>query len=109
MKLQIPISDSSRRGSPARNWGFTLPEIVIALAIFVLLVAGIVSANLFCLRMFQVNSTKLNATDWSRRTFGEITDEIRSCAAVSVGNLTTNSVFVGLLDGEIQQGTAIQI
>jgi prepilin-type N-terminal cleavage/methylation domain-containing protein len=109
MKLQIPSSCLSRGGSPKRNRGFTLPEILIALTIFVLLVAGIISANLFGLSMFQVNQTKLNATDWSRRTFGKITDEIRSCNSVLVGNVTTNDEFVGLLDGEPQEGSAILI
>jgi prepilin-type N-terminal cleavage/methylation domain-containing protein len=109
MKLQVPSSGSSRGGSPTPNKGFTLPEILIAMTIFVLLVAGIVSANLFGLRMFQVNQTKLSATEWSRKTFGKITDEIHSCNTVSVGNMTTNSVFEGLLDGEAQEGNAIQI
>jgi len=109
MKLQIPSSVFSRDVSLKRNKGFTLPEILIALTIFLLLVAGIIAANLFGLRMFQVNQTKLNATDWSRRTFGEITDEIRSCNSVLVGNVTTNDEFVGLLDGEPQEGSALLI
>jgi type II secretory pathway pseudopilin PulG len=109
MKLQVPSSGSSRGGSPTRISGFTLPEILIALTIFMLLLAGIIAANLFGLRMFQVNQTKLSATEWSRRTFGKITDEIHSCNTVSVGNMTTNSVFEGLLDGEVQEGNAIQI
>ena len=109
MKLSVPSSGSSRGGSPTPNKGFTLPEILIAMTVFVLLLAGILSANLFGLRMFQVNATKLKATEWSRRTFGEITDKIHSCNTVSVGNMTTNSDFVGLLDGETQEGTAIEI
>jgi hypothetical protein len=86
-----------------------LPEILIAMTVFVFLVAGIIAANLFGLRMFQVNETKLNATEWSRKTFGKITDEIHSCNAVSLGNMTTNGIFEGLLNGEMQQGTAIEI
>jgi prepilin-type N-terminal cleavage/methylation domain-containing protein len=117
MKLQIPTSSSSRNGSPARNHGFTLPEILVAMTIFGLVVAGIVTANLFGLRMFQVNENKLSATEWSRNTFGKITDEIHTSTGVSVGNMTVttnadmteNDDFTGLLPGEIQQGTAIQI
>src|SRR5271170_3285274 len=109
MKLQNPSSGLSRGGSPKRNRGFTLPEILIALTIFVLLIAGVISANLFGLRMFQVNQTKLNATEWSRRTFGEITDEIRSCNTVLIYNVDTNGIFTGLLPDETQQGNAIQI
>jgi prepilin-type N-terminal cleavage/methylation domain-containing protein len=109
MKFSNPSSHSNGGGSPKSNRGFTLPEILIALAVFMLLLAGIVAANLFGLRMFQVNETKLSATAWSRKTFGQITDEIQSCYAVSVGNMTTNDQFVGLLNGEAQQGTAIEI
>jgi prepilin-type N-terminal cleavage/methylation domain-containing protein len=109
MKLPVPSSGSSRGGSPKPDKGFTLPEILIALTVFMLLLAGIVAANLFGLRMFQVNETKLKATEWSRNTFGKITDEIHTCNTVLVGNMTTNNIFVGLLDGETQQGNAIEI
>ncbi|HTX22786.1 MAG TPA: prepilin-type N-terminal cleavage/methylation domain-containing protein [Candidatus Aquilonibacter sp.] len=109
MKLPAPTSVSNRAGSPTSTSGFTLPEILIALTIFMLMLAGIITANLFGLQMFQLNENKLNATEWSRNTFGKITDEIRACSAVSVGNMTTNGVFVGLLDGEAQEGTAIEI
>jgi hypothetical protein len=78
------------------------------MTVFVFVVGGIVAANLFGLRMFQVNAAKLNATEWSRNTFGKITDEIHTCNTVLVGNMT-NGNFEGLLPGEVQQGTAIEI
>jgi len=109
MKLPVPCLDSSRGGSPKSNKGFTLPEILIALTVFLFVLAGILAANLFGLRMFQVNAAKLNATEWSRHTFGKITDEIRTCNTVSVGNMQTNGTFEGLLPGEVQQGSAIEI
>jgi type II secretory pathway pseudopilin PulG len=109
MKLQVPFSGPGRGSSPVSNKAFTLPELLIAMTVFILMLAGIVSANLFGLRMFQFNSTKLNATDWSRRTFGQITDEIRSCNSFSILNVDTNGNFTGLLDGEMQQGNALQI
>ncbi len=110
MKFSVSTLNSSCGGSSKSNRGFTLPEILIALTVFVLLLAGIVVANLFGLRMFQVNENKLGATEWSRKTFGQITDEIQSCNAVSVGNMTTNDVFEPLsLPGERQEGNAIEI
>jgi len=109
MKFSVPSSGSSRGGSVTPKGGFTLPEILIALTVFMFVLAGIIAANLFGMRMFQVNETKLGATEWSRNTFGKITGEIQSCSAVSVGNMTTNSGFVGLLPGELEEGTAIQI
>jgi len=108
MKLPVPFSDSGRGVSATPLKGFTLAEVLIAMAVFVLLVAGIVAANLFGLRMFQVNETKLKAAEWARNTFGKLTDEVRFCDAVYVGNMTTNG-FAGLLDGETQQGTSLLI
>lgn len=107
MKFSVSSSCSGRRDF-SRD-AFTLPEILIALAIFMLVLGGIVTGNLFGLRMFQVNQDKLNATEWSRRTFGKITDEVRSCSSVTVGNMTTNEVFTGLLPGEMLEGNAIEI
>ena len=109
MKLPVPFSGSGRGGWRVPNQGFTLPEILIALTVFTFVLAGIIAANLFGLRMFQVNEAKLIATEWSRNTFGKITDEIHTCNTVSVGNMTTNGNFEGLLPGEVQQGTAIEI
>ena len=86
--------------------GFTLPELLIALTIFIIVIAGVIFANLFGLKMLQLNATKLNATAWSRITFEKITDEIRASRSLYVGNMS-NSVFVGLLDGEAQQGTSL--
>lgn len=89
--------------------GFTLPEILIATAVFMLMVGGIIAANLFGLRMFQIIETKLNVTTWSRETVGQITAEVHACDTVWVGNITTNGDFEGLLDGEMQQGTGLLI
>ncbi len=108
MKLQVPFSGSGRGRWPMPDKGFTLPEILIATMVFLLMVAGIIAANLFGLRMFQVTETKLNVTTWSRETVEEITGEVQACNTAWVGDIT-NGVFAGLLDGETQQGTALLI
>jgi prepilin-type N-terminal cleavage/methylation domain-containing protein len=108
MKLQGPVC-GLRQGSPkTARGGFTLTEILFALAIFGIVVVGILSANLLGLRMMQVNETKLAATEWSRNTFGKLTEEIHSCNAAYIGNMT-NGFFTGLLDGEPQQGDSLMI
>ena len=106
MKLQVPFSNLDRGRSPMRDRGFTLPEILIAMAVFLLMLAGIIAANLFGMTMFQITETKLNMTTWSRETVETMATEIHSCNSVSVGNIT-NGVFEGLLNGETQQGTAL--
>ena len=92
-----------------RDQGFTLPEILVAMTVFLLMVGGIIAANLFGLRMFQITQTKLNVTTWSRETVEQITAEVRACNNMWVGNITTNGIFEGLLDGETQQGAALLI
>ena len=109
MKLQIPFPGLSRHRSQTLNKGFTLPEILIAMTVFLLVVGAIISANLFGLRMFQMTNTKLIVTQWSRQTIGKITGEVRACNNVQVGNYTTNSGFVGFLPGETNQGNSLLI
>lgn len=94
---------------PRSDRGFTLPEVLIALTIFLLMVLGIVAANLFGLRMFAINQSKLSATEWSRKTFDRFEQAVQSCNSLSILNVDTNGNFTGLLDGETQQGNALQI
>jgi prepilin-type N-terminal cleavage/methylation domain-containing protein len=109
MKLQVPFSGSGRGRWPMPDQGFTLPEILIAMTVFLFVVGAIISANLFGLRMFQITETKLNVTQWSRETIEKITGEIHACNSLSILTIDTNGNSAGLLDGETQQGNALQI
>jgi prepilin-type N-terminal cleavage/methylation domain-containing protein len=110
MKLPAAILRRGPVAAPAAMRAFTLPEMMIAVTIFVIVIGGILSAHIFGLRMFQANATKLNTTEWSRKTFTKLADEVRSCHTLAIGNLnSTNSSFEGLLEGEAQQGTALMI
>src|SRR5271170_2589648 len=105
MKLQFPFLNASRR-KPAN--GFTLPEILIAMTVFLFVVAGMIAANLYGMRMVQTDQAKLNVSEWTRNSFGRMTEEIHACDNVTVGNFT-NGFFLGLLDGETQQGSGLLI
>ena len=59
--------------------------------------------------MFQLNQTKLKTTEWSRRTFNKLTDEVHFCDTVKIGTIGTNGLFSQLMDGELQQGTSLLI
>ena len=110
MKLQVPFSGSGRGRWPIPNQGFTLPEILIAMTVFLFVIGGIIAANLFGVRMFQITETKLNVTQWSRQTTDKMATEVHACKSVWVGNINvTNGEFEGLLDGETQQGTSLLI
>ena len=104
MKLSIPSSGRRR----AATQGFTLPEMLIALTIFLLMIGGVIFANLFGLRMFQMTQTKLNVTTWSRLTMEKLENEIHACNSLQLGNVS-NGVFAALLDGETQQSSGLLI
>ena len=108
MSPPIPSPSSVQSTVPGRGGGFTLPELLISITVFSLLVIGIVFANLYGLSMFHITETTLNATDDARKTIGKMTQEIRACKTVLVGNVK-NGVFVAQLDGEAQQGAGLLI
>src|SRR3974390_1500212 len=90
----------------AGELAFTLAELMVSVTIFILLVAGVVSANLFGLRMFQIEETKLNASDEARKIVGVLMDEIHSCQTFQIGTFT-NGTFTGLPLGAPQLGPAL--
>jgi type II secretory pathway pseudopilin PulG len=108
MKLQIPFPGSRRNAAPTRIGGFTLPELLIAATVFLLLVGGIVSAHLYGLSMFQITKTKLNATEAARKAIGKMAEEIQTCKSTLVGNVK-GGAFEAVLDGQTQQGTGLLI
>ena len=108
MKLPTYISNLQQGVKPRSNRGFTLPELLIAISVFLLLISGIVSAHLFGLSMFRITETKLNATAEARKVIGSMANEIRTCKSTRVGDITSGS-FVAKLDGEIQQGSGLII
>jgi len=108
MKL-ITLQPPALRGIMSRPMGgFTLPELLIAITLFVLLLGGIIFAHLFGLSMFRITETKLNATASARQVLGNFANEIRTCKSAEVGNIK-NGDFVALLDGETQQGSGLLI
>ena len=106
MKTYLPLTRSRRNLADGR--GFTLPELMIALTIFMLLLGGIIFGNIFGLKMFQMTETKLNMTKWARETREQLTDVIRMCNQLQIGNMTSGT-FVAVLDGEPQQGNGLLV
>jgi hypothetical protein len=87
---------------------FTLTELMVSVTIFILLVGGMVSANLFGLRMFQIEQNKLNASDQARKIVGVLMNEIHSCETFQIGTFTSGT-FTGLPLGAPQIGPALII
>src|SRR5262245_48265713 len=108
MKAHLPGSNSTRRASAKRAGAFTLPEVLVAISVFILLIGGIVSANLFGLSMFRIAANTLDVTDHARRMMGKMVNEVQSCKSTLIG-IIRNGVFEAVLDGEVQQGTGLLI
>jgi hypothetical protein len=108
MKRAACHSGSALGPSAALARAFTLPETLIATTLFLLLLGGIVGTNLFGMRMFQLTGTKLKAGDDARKALGVMSDEIRKCNNVWVGDVT-NGTFVALINGQAQVGSALLI
>jgi prepilin-type N-terminal cleavage/methylation domain-containing protein len=105
------MKPSIRSGCSAGPWrsgelAFTLPEMMVSMAILLLLVGGMMSVNLFGLRLFQFQETKLVASSQARRIFGGLTDEIHSCETFQIGTVT-NGTFTGLALNAPQTGPAL--
>jgi prepilin-type N-terminal cleavage/methylation domain-containing protein len=93
-------------GSPA---AFTLAELLVAMSVFLLLLAGILGAHVFGLKMEKTVETKLNASNGARNALSKITDEIRTSSSVWIGNVASNGDFAALMDGVSQTGSGLLI
>jgi prepilin-type N-terminal cleavage/methylation domain-containing protein len=107
MKCPSPILF---RRVPAQTGGagFTLPEVMIAMGVFALVVLGVMSTHIFGLQMASINQSKLIATHDAREALNHVRDDIRSGKIVYVGNGSSNS-FTRIAANSPQQGNAILI
>ena len=99
--MTLPFANSRRAA-------FTLVEMMVAMAVMSLAVAGIVSANLVGLRMYQISENKMLASTAARVSLGRLTDEIRSSSKVQLGNINSG-IFTALVDGVTQSTRALVI
>jgi Tfp pilus assembly protein PilW len=105
VKIKTALS-RLRRLCPAA--AFTLPELLVAVTIFTFLIAGIVSANIFGLRLFYVAQDRLGSNDAARFAVERMSDDVRTCSSSLVGSVT-NGVFRGVVNGEPQSGNALMV
>jgi prepilin-type N-terminal cleavage/methylation domain-containing protein len=85
--------------------GFTLVEMMIASAIFIMMIGALVCLQIFGLRIYTLASTKLTATQSARETLNNMRDAIRESQQVYVGTFT-NGVFTQAVG--LQIGNALQ-
>lgn len=99
----------ARRQPVAKHLGaFTLPELMMALAVFSMLVAGLISTQIMGLRMDQLARSKMGASSDARAAVSRMVIEIRSAGLVKIGEGSLTE-FTEVGYNQIQQGNSIQI
>lgn len=109
MKLAPHLIPRRRSAPAARARGFTLVEMLVTMALFGLLLAGLVQGMVFGLKMTEVNQAKVTRSDEARALFGKLGDEIRSAKDTWVGGMDSNGVFQAVAEGQPQKGGALVI
>lgn len=92
---------------PARA-AFSLPELMIAMAVFLMLMAGVLGGHLFGLKMFEITKAKLNASDQSRRVLNRLLADLPYAASSQIGAGSLSS-FTPVANGSTSVGNALQI
>lgn len=88
--------------------GFTLTEIMTAMAVFSLVTVALLSSHLLGLRMFNITATKLSASAGARAALNQMRDEIRSGKTLYVG-MGNSTGFTNTAANSPCQGNALQI
>jgi hypothetical protein len=92
---------------PARR-AFSLPEMINALAVFFLVIGGVIASHLYGLRVLQVVNPKLGASDEARDAVSLLLNNIRSAKLIRIGNGNLTS-FAEVGVNTAQKGSAIQV
>jgi prepilin-type N-terminal cleavage/methylation domain-containing protein len=88
--------------------GFTLTEIMMTMAIFGMVVVGLLSLHIFGIKLNAMVDVKLQATEDSRRALGKLVADIHSAGIVRVGTGDATG-FTEAGFNTAQQGNAIQV
>lgn len=102
----------SARGRPSLSGvaGFTLVEMMMVVGIFLFLFVGVlVGVQLFALRIYTLEATKLVATQGARTALNQMRDDVREAKNVYVGNCSgaTASSFSLIAVTNAQMGNAL--
>ena len=107
--ILLPSSSTKDRGFGRREGvAFTLVEVLMVMAIFLLIVEGVVYTHLFGLRLYTLTASKMGATDSARQAISRMVDDIRSSKWVYVGTGSLSG-FSYDVSGSNQTGNSIQV
>lgn len=108
------LSNSFAGLAPKTVRAFTLVEMMVAIAVFSLVVLVTVAMQIYAARVYTLAATKLTATEQARATMNDVRDQVRGARLVYVGNYTYNTGnppmdFRPMTNGDLQEGNALMI
>jgi prepilin-type N-terminal cleavage/methylation domain-containing protein len=108
MKTALRNRPARSASAPRLSQGFTLPEMLVVMAIFLLLSGALVTTQVLGLKMYRIAETKVTATSEGRAALNQIRDEIRMGKMLVVGNGSYDA-FAPITNDAPQIGNALQI
>jgi Tfp pilus assembly protein PilW len=99
---------TNNKAFPAAEAGLTMVEMMVTIAIFVMLVTAFISANIFGMRYDQLVCSKLGASEQSRRSFQQLTSDIRAAKIWRIGT-GSQTTFTPLPNATLLVGNSIQL
>jgi len=94
---------STRHGLTTVNRAFTIMELMTAMAVFLMVVAGVVSVPIFGLKMNGLAASKLNSAASSLKVLNQIRNQVMGANSVLVGNGTQSSFTANGTNGNALQ------
>lgn len=104
----MPITTFHTVRGVRRQDAFTLTELMVSMALFVIVSGGIIYSHINGLRFYEITRAKLGASESARISLGLLTSEIRGAQKVIIGTGSSSS-FDPVTGGTNQQGNAIQV
>jgi prepilin-type N-terminal cleavage/methylation domain-containing protein len=99
---------STSRFTSQRTGAFTMPEMMVAMAVFSLVIAAVLACHLAGLEFNEFVRPKVQNAQYARQVISRIVEQVRCAAAIQVGTGTTNS-FTPVPANKRQVGNAVRI
>jgi len=111
--MRIPIFNNLNRKISTRSpldggGGFTLPELLLSVSVFVVVAGAMVSLNLFGLRMMQLVNPKVVLDQKMRVLSTRLYDDLSAARSVRVGNGNLAG-FTEAVPGMLQRGNSLEL
>lgn len=104
--MKTQLETGRRAWGPAR--AFTLVELMVTMALFTVVIGGVIYSHITGLKMYELTKAKLGANDQTRTALGLLVGEVRSAHTLEIGHVS-GSTFTQVADGSPQEGAALQI